>query len=73
MEERIKKVMANVFNEDIININENSTIDNIEKWDSIGHMNLIVALEEEFDTVFDDEDIEILVNYKNILKVLENI
>jgi acyl carrier protein len=27
------------------------------EWDSLGHLNLIVALEEEFDIAFEPEDI----------------
>ena len=49
MEERIKKVFSNVFNLDIETINNESSPDNIESWDSLKHMNLILALEEEFE------------------------
>ena len=63
MENRIKKVMSNVFNINIDLINNESSSDNIEKWDSLNHMNLIVALEEEFEIEFDDNDIETLLNF----------
>ena len=45
MEVRIKQVMSNVFNLDINSINSMSSPDNIENWDSLKHMNLIVALD----------------------------
>jgi acyl carrier protein len=57
MENRIKKVMSDVFDIDIESINNDSSPDNIENWDSLKHMNLIVALEEEFEIEFDDEAI----------------
>mgnify|MGYP005635042501 CR=1 FL=1 len=66
MENRIKKVMSDVFNIDIESINNDSSPDNIENWDSLKHMNLIVALEEEFDIEFDDNDIENLLNFQLI-------
>jgi len=66
MENRIKKVMSDVFNIDIESINNNSSPDNIENWDSLKHMNLIVALEEEFGVEFDDNDIENLLNFQLI-------
>ena len=50
MEQRIKNVMASIFKVDISEIDENISPDTLENWDSLGHMNLIVALEEEFDT-----------------------
>lgn len=49
MEQRIKNVMASIFKVDISEIDENISPDTLENWDSLGHMNLIVALEEEFD------------------------
>jgi acyl carrier protein len=66
MENRIKKVMSDVFNTDVDSINNESSPDNIENWDSLKHMNLIVALEEEFGIEFDDNDIENLLNFQLI-------
>jgi len=66
MEDRIKKVMRDVFNIDIASIGSESSPDNIENWDSLKHMNLIVALEEEFDIEFDDDDIENSLNFQLI-------
>jgi|TARA_B100001964_G_C14187546_1_gene579399 acyl carrier protein len=55
MESRIKKVMSNVLNIDIALINNNTSPDNVENWDSLKHMNLIIALEEEFEFEFDEQ------------------
>jgi acyl carrier protein len=70
MENRIKKVMSDVFNIDIESINNSSSPDNIENWDSLNHMNLIVALEEEFEIEFDDEEIIDSMNYVLIVNIL---
>ena len=45
MEDRIKKVMSDVLNIDVSLINNETSPDNIENWDSLKHMNLIVALD----------------------------
>ena len=66
MENRIKKVMGNIFNIDVNLINDKSSSDSIENWDSLKHMNLLVALEEEFDVEFDDVDLENLLNFQLI-------
>ncbi len=66
MENSIKRVMADVFGIDIGLINGNSSPDDIENWDSLKHMNLIVALEEEFDIEFNDDDIGNLLNFQLI-------
>ena len=56
MENKIKKVMSTVFEIDSSELNHNSSPDSIENWDSLRHMNLVVALEEEFNVEFDDFD-----------------
>jgi acyl carrier protein len=63
---KILKVMSNVFEVELSILNEDSSIDNIENWDSIRHLNLILALEEEFNIAIPDEEVGDLVNYKLI-------
>ncbi|MBC8146901.1 MAG: acyl carrier protein [Bacteriovoracaceae bacterium] len=72
MEDRIKKVMSDVFNVDVSLINNESSPDNIENWDSLKHMNLIVALEEEFEIEFDDEEIVDSMNFALIVNILKS-
>lgn len=66
MDERIKKVMAAVFQVDVSKINEESSADNIGNWDSLKHINLVIALEREFKIEFDDRDAMKMLNYKLI-------
>lgn len=40
------------------------TYQSIQAWDSVGHMQLIAALEESFDIMFDTEDIIELNSYE---------
>ena len=71
VEVRIKQVMSDVFNIDINSINDTSSPDNIENWDSLKHMNLITALEEEFGVIFDDQEIVDSMNYALIVNILK--
>jgi acyl carrier protein len=71
MKNKIKEIMAGVFKIEADSISDDTTIGNVEKWDSLGHMNLVAALEEEFDIVLDDEDIEIIISYSNICKIVK--
>jgi len=70
MESRIKKVMSNVFNIDIDSINNDTSPDNVENWDSLKHMNLIVALEEELEFEFEDQEIVDSMNYALIVNIV---
>ena len=70
IEERIKNVMSAVFEIAADKFDENSSPDSIESWGSLNHMKLVVALEEEFDVQFTDDDITELINMKLIIAVL---
>ncbi len=66
IDNKIKKVISIVFEMDVDNINDNSSPDNIENWDSLRHMILIGALEDEFNIQFSDDEMTELLNFKLI-------
>ena len=68
IEERIKNVMASVFDVAIDKIRNDSSPDTIHSWDSLKHMNLIIGLEEEFDIELDDSVIGNLLNF-DLIKI----
>lgn len=68
MENKLKIILAAVLEVDINKINENSSVETIANWDSLKQMNIIVALEEEFNVEFNEEEIILLNNYQSILK-----
>lgn len=63
---KILEIMSSVFEVELSTLNDDSSIDNIDNWDSIRHLNLILALEEEFNITIPDEEVGDLVNYKLI-------
>ena len=71
MEADIKSLVSSVFNVDVKSINDKSSPDNIESWDSLGHMNLVAALEEEFGIQLDDDDIDDLRNVALIVNIVQ--
>lgn len=46
--ERLNDVFRDVFDDKRIHVNEFTTSDDIEDWDSLEHINLIEAVEQEF-------------------------
>lgn len=50
--ERLNKVFREVFDDEDIEVMDETTADDIEDWDSLEHINLIVAVEEEFSFKF---------------------
>ncbi len=73
IDERIKEVMSAVFEVDADSINEESSQDNIEGWESIKTLDLIVALEEEFDVTIPLEEVGNMINFKYIKLMIEEL
>jgi acyl carrier protein len=72
-ENTLKQVIATMLNMDAASINEDSSMDNVPNWDSLRHMNLILALEEEFKVSIPDEDAGNITSYKLIKLVLNDL
>jgi acyl carrier protein len=72
-EDALKQVMATMLNVDVSTINEDSSMDNVPNWDSLRHMNLVLALEEEFKVTIPDEDAGNITSYKLIKLVLNDL
>jgi acyl carrier protein len=62
IDKKIIEVLASVLGMESSQIPLNASPDTLDNWDSIKHMNLIIALEEEFSIRFPDELIERLVS-----------
>ena len=73
MENRIKKVMSAVFEIPNIEISEASTMDTIESWDSLKHMNLVIALEDEFQITIPGEEVGNLLSFSLIKLIVGEI
>jgi acyl carrier protein len=73
VKEQIAKIMAVVFEVNVDSIDENTSADNIETWDSLRHMNLILALEEELNVTIPDEEVGNLMNFKLIELVINDL
>ena len=70
IENRLKNVMAAVFNVSVEEINEDTSSDTIDSWDSLNLLNLVTSLEEEFDIHFDDDEITEMLNFKLIKQII---
>lgn len=50
--ERLNEVFQDVFDDETIHVDESTTSADIEDWDSLEHINLIVSVEHEFGIKF---------------------
>ncbi|MBL08816.1 MAG: hypothetical protein CML96_07175 [Rhodobiaceae bacterium] len=68
---KIETLFKNTFNikdEDINKASQN----NLKNWDSANHMNLILAIEKEFDITLDNNDVIKLVDFKSCFQLIKN-
>jgi acyl carrier protein len=68
---KLKQVLARIFSVSLDMITDNASPDTIENWDSVRHMNLVLALEEEFDFEFTDDQVVEILSYTLIKIVLK--
>ena len=60
--EQVRTMMADAFSVPVERMTADASPDTIETWDSIQHLNLVMALEEAFGVQFDPEEIEQLLS-----------
>jgi acyl carrier protein len=70
MLERTRAIVADIFEVPLERVLPESSPDTIETWDSIHHLNLVLALEQEFGIQFSPEEIEQLLSVELIVALL---
>jgi acyl carrier protein len=66
----IEDVVAQVFIVDRESVDAGSSPETVEGWDSMGHLNLIAALEKRFDVSIDIGDAMEMVSVQRIREIL---
>jgi acyl carrier protein len=67
---RVRTVIAEVFDLSPDDVGADTSTDTVEAWDSLQHLSLVLALEEEFGLHFDDEETVSLVSYPLITAIV---
>ncbi len=69
MREDLKEVLENVL--DVDSISESDSAKTVRNWDSVRHLNLILALEERFGISFEADEIPELVSVRAIAHAID--
>ena len=64
--------MSQVFDVPKESINNDSSPDTIDNWDSVNHMNLVLALEQAFGISFEPDEIIEMMNFELVLVILRD-
>jgi len=66
----IEDVVARVFGVERAGVDEDASPASVEGWDSMGHLNLVAALEKDFNVSIDIGDAVEMVNVRRIREIL---
>ncbi len=68
IERRICQVIADVFNLSSEKIDEDSSNESVEEWDSLGQLQVIMAIEKEFNIRFKAAELSELTSIKKLVQ-----
>lgn len=67
---QISIAVSDVLDLENLELTENSTAESVEGWDSLAHINIIIAIEQDFGIKFTLEEIG---EFENIKKIVDSI
>ena len=68
--ERLNKVFRDVFDDDDITVTETTTSADIDDWDSLEHINLVAAVEQEFGVKFNMGQVNTMKNVGEMVDII---
>ena len=72
-EAKLKRIMGAVLRVDPSTIGDESSVENIPTWDSMRHMNLVLALEDEFGVAIPDHEAPIITSYPLVRQAMQRL
>ena len=70
--ERVRSIAADVLKVPPATITPESSTETVEGWDSVQHLNLVLALEQEFSLQFDPEEIDQMNSIGRVASIIES-
>ena len=70
--ESLTQVFRKVFDDETIQLRPEMTSNDIDGWDSFSHVNLILAIEEQFKIRFNPKELLVFKNVGVLLKSIES-
>ena len=68
--ERLNNVFRDIFDDETIVVKPATTSNDIEDWDSLEHINLIVAVEQEFGIKFNMNEVTTMKNVGEMVDII---
>jgi acyl carrier protein len=71
--QQVRSIASDIFGVPADKITPESSPESIENWDSMQHLNLVLAIEEKFGVQLDPEDIEQMKNIGAVAALVERL
>jgi acyl carrier protein len=68
---RVQSIMADTFDDDDLMVTADTTAADVEDWDSLSHIRLVVAIEREFGIKFSNAEVEGLQNVGDLVSIID--
>ncbi|MBR5361428.1 MAG: acyl carrier protein [Lachnospiraceae bacterium] len=68
--EKVNEIFRDVFDDDTLIITDSTNSDDIEDWDSLEHISLIISMEKEFNLKFDIKEVNKLENVGQMVDMI---
>ena len=68
--ERVQEIFRDVLDDENLNIKRDNTAADIEDWDSLANINLVVAMEKEFNIKYIIEEIQVLRDVGDMIDLI---
>jgi acyl carrier protein len=68
--EQLNQVFRQVFDDEDIVVSDSTTADDIEDWDSLEHINLVVAVEKQFNIKFNMGEVNSFQNVGEMVDLI---
>ena len=68
--DRVQDIFRDVFDDETLTISDQTNSDEIDDWDSLEHISLIVSMEKEFSMKFDIKEVNKLENVGEMIDLI---
>lgn len=69
---QVQAVAADVFQVPTVQIDPSTSPETLESWDSVQHLNLVLALEQQFGVQFEPSEMEMMTNIGAVTELLQS-
>ena len=72
IKDKVFEIIANVLNVNVTEITLESTVGDFPSWDSLGQLNILQSVQDEFDVEFEPEEMMDIEDVNDIIKAVES-